>query len=672
MEDVEKFFIYENDVLIRPMKFTISSDLAKVREELEKCNEFTGKNFIFLLNANNSNPTEIKKGQEENFELSDIKFLKDGKSSINIRTLQNNGIKQDKGKKTPKEDSFGKNDGDFASPVRTKSVYVKDIVKDIDRMKENANQKVMPIKGSTKIDTIKKEENNLNDDEEDQKKSRILDIYQYPKIEFNPEESKKAIIILVIGETGSGKTTLINSFVNALMEVTLGYNFRYTLVYDKKLSQAHSQTQEVTMYNIKAKNGKCYKLIDTPGYGDVRGIAQDIIITQKISKFIKEKLTYINSICFVARSSSPRLTPTQKYIFHSILELFGENVASNFIAMLTFCDGESPQVLAALKEKGSIYDTVIPKVEKPWYYQFNNSAFFSIKKNDFTTNFWNLGMKSFSRFVTRLDKMSPKPLDQTKNVIDNRRKLESLLEILQNKLERVLNQITQCKREYKIINDLKKDVKDSQNYKVKVKEPKSREVKLPDGKNTTTCLYCHATCHKICYLRDDEEKKYCAAMRCGKCIYCPNKCDWTKHKNTPFFYETYEEEKEVTYEELKKKYLTSKSQIAKKKDVLNGVISKMKELNRECIQTQQQITDTINILKVIALNKEILSAEEHIDILIQVEKQEKKPGFLDRVESLNLLKKQKKLMIEAYKKEIPSLEELNTFLNDYYKNEIFI
>lgn len=49
----------------------------------------------------------------------------------------------------------------------------------------------------------------------------------------------------------------------------------------------------------------------------------------------------------------------------------------NFIAMLTFCDGEEPQVLDALKESGSVYNKIIPHVEEPWYYKFNNSAFFS-------------------------------------------------------------------------------------------------------------------------------------------------------------------------------------------------------------------------------------------------------------------------------------------------------
>ena len=42
---------------------------------------------------------------------------------------------------------------------------------------------------------------------------------------------------------------------------------------------------------------------------------------------------------FVAQSSNARLTQNQKYTFSSVLDLFGEDIKENFIAMLTFCDG---------------------------------------------------------------------------------------------------------------------------------------------------------------------------------------------------------------------------------------------------------------------------------------------------------------------------------------------
>lgn len=74
-------------------------------------------------------------------------------------------------------------------------------------------------------------------------------------------------------------------------------------------------------------------------------------------------------------------------------------------------------------------------------------------------------------------------------------------------------------------------------------------------------------------------------------------------------------------------------------------------------------------MKQIALNKDILSSEEHIELLIQSEKLEKKEGFLHRVKALELLKKQKKLMREAYQNKIPSMEELKKFLDDTYEKE---
>ena len=74
-------------------------------------------------------------------------------------------------------------------------------------------------------------------------------------------------------------------------------------------------------------------------------------------------------------------------------------------------------------------------------------------------------------------------------------------------------------------------------------------------------------------------------------------------------------------------------------------------------------------MKQIALNKDILSSEEHIELLIQSEKLERKEGFIQRVEALELLKKQKKLMREAYQNKIPSMVELKEFLNETYEKE---
>ena len=74
-------------------------------------------------------------------------------------------------------------------------------------------------------------------------------------------------------------------------------------------------------------------------------------------------------------------------------------------------------------------------------------------------------------------------------------------------------------------------------------------------------------------------------------------------------------------------------------------------------------------MKQIALNKDILSSEEHIELLIQSEKMEKKDGFIQRVEALELLKKQKKLMREAYQNKISSMEKLKKFLDDTYEKE---
>lgn len=679
MQDI---IIYLDGKLRAPKKLEISKKLNEIREELK---EKYKEDFIFL-----NGQEEIEKEDEKEWTLDIIIYKNNNnQSSINLKSTikqeenkdssepvnRENSVKYSANKITQNQEKTEKEiiqeeNKDFSVPLKHRN-SVKSLAEKFNQKQEKTEKEITPMKGSKLLFT-KKNEDKINDENLGETKKNVsLDIYQYPKIEFTKEEEEKAITILVIGETGSGKTTLINSFVNAVMGITISMKFRYFIISenDQNLSQAHSQTQDVTIYKIRSNKGKCYKVIDTPGYGDVRGINQDKIITEKISKLFNEELHTVNAICFVARSSAPRLTPTNKYILHSILELFGEDVIPNFIAMLTFCDAELPQVLAALKEPGSVYDIIIPHVKEPWYYQFNNSAFFSVNSNAFTNMFWDLGMRSFNRFIQRLDEMEKKSLNQTRKVIDERRKLEELIVILQQKLTDTLDKVSECKQHYQIIDDLKRDIIDSKNYTKMIDVPKVRQIDLKQGQHTTTCLVCNITCHKNCYYADNEDKKLCSAMYKNKCKFCEKKCEWNQHKNTPYILESYIEKEIVTLEKIKEKYLKSKSEMNDKKIILEKIKNKILDLNNSCLQIQQEITDTINRLKKIALNKDVLTSEEHIELLIQSEKMERKEGFIQRIEALEELKKQKELMRNAYQNKIPKLEEIQKFLEDYYKKE---
>ena len=44
--------------------------------------------------------------------------------------------------------------------------------------------------------------------------NEIIQYYLYPKIEFSEEESNNSKVLLIIGQTGHGKTTFINALVN--------------------------------------------------------------------------------------------------------------------------------------------------------------------------------------------------------------------------------------------------------------------------------------------------------------------------------------------------------------------------------------------------------------------------------------------------------------------------
>ena len=159
--------------------------------------------------------------------------------------------------------------------------------------------------------------------------------------------------MMVVGQTGSGKTTLLNGFINYYMGINYNDDFRYILIKeDERINQGHSQTSEVNIYNIISYNNHPpIKIIDTPGFGDTRGLKYDNLITEKISQKFNIEVDILNAICFVVQSGNVSLIENQRYIFNSIMKLFGNDIAENFIIILTFSDGGEQQKFIFIKIK---------------------------------------------------------------------------------------------------------------------------------------------------------------------------------------------------------------------------------------------------------------------------------------------------------------------------------
>lgn len=465
----------------------------------------------------------------------------------------------------------------------------------------------------------------------------IIQVKSIPPGKRAPTARHKSL--MMIGETGCGKTTLINSMMNFLFGVQFADPFRYKLIVEKdKGTQAVSMTDEVNTYYIEPPALDFgLTLIDTPGYGDTRGLQQDKEITKKIKAAFEERIQDINAICFVMNASRPRLTPTQRYIFKQILGIFGHDVAQNIIILLTFADATHPPALAAVKEA---------QIPYTHYFKLNNSAFFldgaaSATPGDrmMANLFWDVGVDSFCKFFAQLAVMPAQSLTLTKTVLREREQLETSVENLQPVITIGLNTLENIRQEIKAIEQHKVEIDANKSFTVTKELPHvRREYDIPAGRNTTTCLTCNYTCHQSCVYADNTEKADCSAMSGGYCTQCPERCHWTMHKNLPYRCVWTTRTQVQTLDALKARFVTANSKLSTSEQIMQGKLEEFMAKQRAVFATIQRVKDAINRLNQIALCANVFESSEYFDVMIESEEAARKPLWQDRVKALKKLK----------------------------------
>lgn len=487
------------------------------------------------------------------------------------------------------------------------------------------------------------------ENEEGFAKIRVLDVClpQIKKVDNLAVEEK---VLLVVGETGAGKTTLINGLANYVCGVNWNDNFRFKLIEENAKSQnnesvgdqSSSQTRYISAYRFpyseeinKLNHGLI--VVDTPGFGDTEGIARDRELEQQVRCFFEGKtgIDHVDAVCFVIPASNARLTPSQLYVFNAILSMFGKDIGENFMVLFTFADGQRPPAIAAM-EKAEIPCKLFCKM--------NNSALYASNSDDVHNKFidemfWNMGMASMMDLFDTLQTMSPKSLTLTQNVLNRRSGLQADVEALQQETRRGLAKLNECKQEWDIVQKNNSMINDNKEFKYKATEIKMRKETYKSGYDTN-CLTCSNTCHFPCHIPKDEEKSQCAAMDPeGNCRICAGKCHWSVHHNVGYRIVHDEITVEKEYSDMRDKYQDAISGKMNAEKLMGQIRIEFETIQRTVLSTIDNIRKANNELKEIALRPNPLTSVQHIDLLIESEKQQQRFNWEKRVQNLEVIRR---------------------------------
>ena len=452
-------------------------------------------------------------------------------------------------------------------------------------------------------------------------------------------------VLLMVGAAGAGKSTLINAMANYLKGVKWDGEFRFKLITDDE------PTSYLTAYTFYPAIDECpvpytFTVIDSPGFGGTHGLRRDKEITEQMRKFftipLPEGIDHLDGIGFVIDASQARLTPTQKYIFDSILSIFGRDVSRNIFLMITFADSQTPPVLGVIKE------SEIPSQDEK-IFKFNNSALFASNVAQegisYDKKFWEMNTSSLDKFFLEFPKSECVSLHLTKKVLKEREQLYVSIESLDDQIKLGLDKMEEMRQEELVLQAHELEIEANKEFTFKVTVTKPVHVSLEGtGQHTTTCIKCQSTCHKNCKIAD-EKKFNCSAMgEGGKCRICPLGCIWSDHKNFPYLikHEVFTETR--TLESLKEKYLKAVHEKATTKQMLISLAGSLENVHVEVLNKITQAQKSVRRLNDIALKPKPLTEAEYIELRIESEKRTASPGWAQRVKYYEVAKRHAQLL----------------------------
>ena len=265
------------------------------------------------------------------------------------------------------------------------------------------------------------------------------------------KKTVKETNIIVMGETGVGKSTWINAIANYLSYPTLQdaidakdmkVCIPSTFTHNSKMhglqtisvgsaseneiqETGHSATQLPRAYRFDV--GKhLITLLDTPGIGDVRGLARDEINFENILSHLSH-YDEIHGICLLLKTNASRLTVLFRFCVMELLRHLHKSAVHNIIFCFTHTRAsfyQPGEALATLQKLlGELKGPCIP-LTKLNQFCFENEAFrllacmkngieFSRQDIAVCSSSWDQSLKETRNLISYVQTLMPHPIQST-------------------------------------------------------------------------------------------------------------------------------------------------------------------------------------------------------------------------------------------------------------------
>ncbi|KAG0586861.1 hypothetical protein KC19_2G122900 [Ceratodon purpureus] len=406
-----------------------------------------------------------------------------------------------------------------------------------------------------------------------------------PPVEVKDDKPDDSLNILLLGESGVGKSTFINALCNYLKFPTLDEARRgemQGLIYSEFIASnddgdeikivvgtpnddegarnkgvGGSCTQKCKAYTFPIGEKKLIRLVDSPGIGDTRGFDQDIKNIKDILSFIS-RYERMNAICILLKPDQERLTISLRYCILELLAHLHKDASTNILFCFTnsrrtmFRVGGTKRLLTQLLSQSP--QTAAIKLEKNTMYHFDSEGFrflacvkngldFSEHESDTFRSSWKQSSDEAARLIQHIASLTPHDIQSTLSLNRVRDMLTTIEVPLAAISAAIQNNLVENRKVMKELLESQGNIADKCKNLV-IREERSEMVALGHLRticNSTSCLgkVCHDNCSPtetvagvaggILSYFSGEEKVFCEklSLRKRKCRIC--KCPNNAH-----------------------------------------------------------------------------------------------------------------------------------------------